>query len=202
MMNAAPLKIQIHLTDGTIAGFTQHDAAAIEKILSHIQPDKLFAPRLLILGSDASMTAFPTATVVRVDFIADNLPEWPFHHNTANIAEIAEGEFRQRFNLQDYEPVRQTRIIPDGRLTVFAELELLNGDRSFFEIHTIDSTAPRLPLEHMMFLQQLFAASGLHAGRRAGGILVINPANIVRFTLYPGPVDPPPNCWPASRVAD
>jgi hypothetical protein len=187
------------LQDGRVAKFAQNDATAIQKIVEHIQPNRLFAQHHLVLGGDQTMTAIQCSHIVRVDLVADNLPQWPFHHGVLDVKEISDDEFFQRYDPEHYANLfRQGAPAPGTPLVAFAEAELTSGERVFMELQV--QAQERTPMDVGVLLQQIFSAAGLHARRRGGGVAILNPANIVRFTLYPGPQVLPPNAWHASRL--
>ena len=199
------LEIYVHLQDARIVRFAQTEAGLAQEILDHIQPGKFFTQHHFVIGGDQSMTAFRCASVVRIDFVTDYVPEWPFHYGAKSIQEISEGEYRER-----YRPDLHTgRVVPatdtEGLSVVYSELELVNGERVFFEVHVDRSTpdgTPMLRLDQSLFVQQLFTSGGLYGRRRGSGILLLNPGSIVRMAFYPGPSETPAGAWPAHRLRD
>ncbi len=200
MNTTNPLEIHIHLEDGRIVRFVQQDAELAKQQLAHLQPTKLFAQPLIMLGGADSLTTFQMTQVARIEFIAEHTPDYPFYNGVLDIQQITPDEFRARYSAKTFAALRQeAQTIPDKPITVFSEMELVNGERLFFQVCV--KVEERLPLEQGMFVSQLFGAHGLHARRSGGnGISVVNPANIARFTLYPSPPILPPGTWQASRV--
>jgi hypothetical protein len=193
------LEIQVSLSNGKVYHFVQNDPTIVQKTLDHIQPNKLFSPANLSIGGDHSLSTVLSSAVVRIDLIGNNLPEWPFYHGTANIEQITPQQFQERYRPEDFTPARvETAQINQDLISVFGEIELLNGDHLLLQVHT--HLQMRLPLEQGIFIQQLFTASGLHARRQDGGYIFLNPHNIACLTLHPGPPDIPPGAWVASRV--
>jgi hypothetical protein len=190
----AALEIHLHLEDGRTVTFAQNDAATAQKILSHIDPHKVFAQHPIILSSKHSMTTILPSALVRIDLIGDNLPHWPQLHNVQEVQEISEEVFRQRFRPELYaQPARPGEVV-----TAYAELALVNGSRIFVEVRI--EVEERLPADQAVFIQQLFTAGGLHAKKRGGGISLLNPAKLVSFSFYPGPQVLPPGTWEAERL--
>ena len=194
-----PLEIHVHLEDGRIVRFIQQDAELARQQLAHLQPTKLFAQPLMMFGGSDSLTTFQLSQVARVEFIAENTPDYPFYHGVLDIQQITPDEFRARYHPQTFAALREkAQATPDTPITVFTEMELVNGERLFFQVCV--KVTERLPLEQGIFVSQLFNAHGLHARRQGGGVVIVNPANIARFTLYPSPPTLPPGTWQASRV--
>jgi hypothetical protein len=127
----------------------------------------------------------------------EGYPDWEFHFGISEIQEITEEEFRQRYHPEQYGP--QHPLPPGAPIVAYAEIELADGERTFSEVHT--HAEARLPVEQSMYLQQILTAPSLYTRRRGGGAILINPASIVRLTLYPGPPSVPPNALPAEPLA-
>jgi hypothetical protein len=195
----SPLEIHVHLEDGRVQKFLQQDPQIAQNLLTHLQPTKLFSQKVLLMGGTDSLTAFQMSEVVRIDLIAPQTPDYPFYNGVLDIQQITPDEFQQRYHPQTFAALRQSaQAHPGEPITVFSELELVNGERLFMQVCV--KMEQRLPLEQGIFVSQLFAANGLHGRRREGGVVIINPANIVRFTLYPAPPTLPPGTWEASRI--
>jgi hypothetical protein len=198
-MSALPAYVEIHVhsIDGYVSAFVQNDSEAVRRLLDHVQPNKIFEQRQLVVASAHSMTVFPCASIARVDLVMDGYPDWEFHFGVSSVQEITEEEFRQRYRpRRDPDP----RLLPPGApVTVFAEIELANGERLFTEIHT--HLEARLPLEQSIFFQQLLTAPSLYSRKLGGGAILLNPATIVRLTFYPGPPNTPPNALPAEPLS-
>ena len=95
MDNCNPLlEIRVHLEDGRTARFAQNDAALIGTLFAHIQPSKLFTQPHIALRDDKALTLFPCATIVSIDLIAQNVPEWPFYRGVHNVQEITREQFQ------------------------------------------------------------------------------------------------------------
>ena len=198
-MTAIPsyVEIHIHSIDGHISAFTQSDPEAVRRVFDHIQPNKIFEQRQLVVASGHSMAVFPCAAIVRLDVVMDGFPDWEFHFGVSDVQEITEEEFRQRYHPGHG---RDPLLLPPGApVTAFGEIELANGERLFTEIHT--HVEPRLPVEESIFFQQILSAHSLYSRKQGGGAILINPANIVRLTFYPGPASTPPNALPAEPLS-
>ena len=193
------LAIRIHLTDGSVPSFTQADPMIIKKLWNAIEPSRLFAQRRIIVGSEHSKAVFFTAEVVRVDFLHDSLELWEFPQGYTDIVELSEKEFRQHGRLD--EPslmVKRERPNPVGDLLVsFIQLHL-RGIRPLFVMVEIFA---KLPAESQSFMQFLLSRTAVHL-RLRNGIGVINLANLVGYTTYPGVAQIPADSWLAEPVYD
>lgn len=191
-MSVIALEIHAHLADGRIAKFVQEDPVAAQAILAHIQPNKVFSQHHISLGDGHSLTTIPCATIVRLDLITPNPPEWTYHHGAHSIREVDEADFRTGFK-----PDALETSVPGDIVTVYAEIELANSARFFVEVQA--RVEPRLPMEQIVFIQQLYVSGGLQF-RTQRGVAIINPANITRMTFHPGPAQIPPGVWMAASV--
>jgi hypothetical protein len=189
------LEIHVHGVDGQVAAFVQSDPKTAATLLAHVQPGRVFTQSHLTIASEHSITFFPCAAVARIDLVMDAFPDWPFYHGVSNILEITEEEFRERYRPEEREAE------PPGTLVArFAELELTNGERLFVEVHARE--IPRTPVDQAMFVQQILSAPSLYTRRLGGGAVLLNPAHILRMTVYPGPPETPPNAWAADPLND
>jgi hypothetical protein len=59
----------------------------------------------------------------------------------------------------------------------------------------------RLPAESQSLMRLVLANGALHARLACGGVGVLNLANVVSYTIYPGIAQIPADTWLAERVA-
>lgn len=200
-IGTTPLEIQVHLEDGRVAKFQQTDPTVIKHTLDSFQPTRVFAQKVLMFGDDQSLSAFQVNTVARIDLVAPYVPDYPFYNGVLDIQMITPDEFKERYTPKTFVALQQhAQENPGEPITVFSEFELVNGQRLFQQVCV--RVEERLPLEQGMFVSQLFHAHGLHGRCREGGVVVVNPTNILRFTLYPPPPTLPPGAWAANRIIE
>ncbi|MCW3052245.1 MAG: hypothetical protein JWN14_1415 [Chthonomonadales bacterium] len=191
----ALLEIQVHLEDGRISRFEQNDPALVRTLLAHIQPTKLFAQPHIVLRDDKAMTLFPCTTIVRIDLIAPNVPEWPFYRGVKNVQEITREEF-QKLSAPKKDP-RSPLVYAGDSETDYAEIETVSGQLIYLQLEV--RREPVTAIDRHMLLQQLLALGGLHWRRHDGGTSILNTAKIARLAMSPGP-SAPAGAWPASRL--
>lgn len=198
-IGSSPLEIQVHLVDGSVAKFEQTDPVAIKHTLDTFQPTRIFSQKVLMIGDGDSLSAFQTSSVVRIDLIAPYVPDYPFYNGVLDIQMISPDQFKERYVPQSFAELHAKAVANPGEpITVFSEFELVNGQRLFQQVCV--RVEERLPLEQGIFVSQLFTVHGLHGRCPEGGVLVVNPTHIVRFSLYPAPPALPPGTWAAKRV--
>jgi hypothetical protein len=174
-----------------------------QEILDRIQPGRFFAQDHLMIGGDQSTTAFRSSSVVRIDFVTDHVPHWPYDVGVGSIQELSEGEYRERYRQDLYDARNSPNPISECQEVVYAEMEMVNGERAFFEVHAdrTDEATPA-PLDQAQFIQQLFTSGGMHGRRRSSGVILLNPSSIVRVSFYPGAAETQADAWPAHRLRD
>jgi hypothetical protein len=188
------LEIHVHGVDGHVAAFVHEGAETIRKLIGQIHAERLFTPPYLAVAGRHSLSVFPTRAVVRVDLVMEGYPDWPFHYRIADALELTEEEFRQRLSHALHASTQPGVLIP-----VWAEIELTNGERIYLELRLHGE--PQTPIDFGMLLQQFLSAPSQHARRLGGGVLVINPAHILRLQFHPRPPVVPPGAWSGDPLA-
>jgi hypothetical protein len=192
------LAIRFHLTDGSVHSFTQSDSTINEKLWDAMEPSRLFMHQRIVVGSEHSKSVFVAAEIIRVDFLHDSFQCWEFPHGWSDIVELSEEEFRKHARLD--EPslmVKRDRPTPPGDLLVsFVKLQMRGGPPTFVMVEGLT----KLPVESQSFMQFLLSKSAVHMRLRGGGIGVINLANLVAYTVYPGVAQIPADSWLAEPV--
>jgi hypothetical protein len=187
------LTIQFHLTDGSIKTFVQNDSAAAGKIWDSVDPSRLFARPRIVLGSEHSKTVLVSTEIIRVDFIQEEFTCWQFPGGYSDIVELSEAEFQKhaRFNEPGLMPKREDPATAGDLRVSFLRLQMRGGSP-----HHVMVEAPiKLPVESLSFMQFLLSKGSLHMRLRGGGTGVLNLANLVAFTAYPGVPQIPADSW-------
>jgi hypothetical protein len=189
-----PLQIQLHLVDGNLATYEQTDPIAVGSILREVQPAKVFSERQILIAGGFTVSGYSTASVVRVDFVGEDVPDYRLGPEMNRLEEISRDAFEAGRVAGDDESRKRKRAWTVGEtFSGFAELELNNGAFVFLEF---ESTL-RSKLDQRLVLQHFLAGSGLYCKRLGGGASFINTAAVVRWTLFPGPPEAPQNAWVA-----
>ncbi len=187
------LTIRFHLTDGSTQSFVINDSAAARKTWDTVDPARLFARPRIVIGSEHSKAVFVSAEIVRVDFIQDSFQCWEFPGGYSDIVELSEDEFRKHAHLdQPALMARREQPIPVGDLLVsFVSLHMRGGSPLFVMIEI----PVKLPAESQSFMQFMLSKASVHMRLRAGGIGVLNLANLAGYTVYPGVAQIPADSW-------
>jgi hypothetical protein len=60
----------------------------------------------------------------------------------------------------------------------------------------------KLPVENQSFMRFLLSKTGFHMRVRGGGVGVVNLAQLVGYTVYPGVAQVPGDAWSAEPITD
>lgn len=197
--NRDALEISIHLEDGKVVRFAAADSLEARRIVQHLQPERLFTDRLLVLGDATSMTTVPLNKVVRIDLAMDEYPSWPFHHGAQDVREITEQEFRAQYRVDAYNLGEPSSAIAE-RISIYQELELSDGEHVWAELEVRREQI--MPQDLEVLLQQFFTSGGIHFRRAHRGVSIVNTAHILRLTVYPAPLHLPPGAWRVNALRD
>jgi len=199
-MESEPLLLRIYRSDGTIESFALHNAAQASGFCQKTEAARLFAQPRIVVAGECFKSAFVTGRILRVDFVQKDLKCWEFHGGYADIVELAEEEFRGHAHLD--EPKRMTRreeCTPVGDLLVsFLELRMTGGTRFFL----MAEFPVQLPAENQSLMRFLLSSGVFHMRLACGGIGLVNLANLVSYTVYPGVAQVPADTWLAERIVE
>jgi hypothetical protein len=192
------LVIRVHLTDGSVESFAQNDEAAVQELWQKIEPSRLFAPPRIVLAGDHSKSVFVTAQIVRVDFVRESRQCWEFIGGYSDIVELSESEFRKNARLDQPELMaKRTQHTPVGDMLVsFLKLHMTGGNSVF----VMAEFPVKLPAENQSFMRFLLSKGAFHMRLRGGGVAVVNLANLVGYTVYPGVAEVPADTWLAEPI--
>ena len=190
--------VKVHLTDGSVQSFAQTNEAEAQKLWQKIEPSRLFASTRLILAGDHSKSVFVTAHILRVDFLQESLQCWEFPQGYSDIVELSEEEFRKHAHLDQPEKMaKRKQHTPVGDMLVsFLKLQMAGAKSLFIMVEF----PVKLPAENQSFMRFLLSRGAFHMRLRGGGVAVVNLANLVGYTVYPGVADIPADAWLAEPL--
>ena len=185
--------IRVHLTDGLVESFAQADAAEAQKIWDAVEPSRLFAQQRLVIAGTHSKSVFVSAHILRVDFVQDTFDCWQFPGGYSDVVELTEEEFRERAHLDAPElMVKREQHTPTGDLLVsFLKLHMVGGKSIFLMVEL----PVKLPAENQSFMRFMLSKGGAHMRLACGGYGIINLANLVGYSVYPGVAQVPADAW-------
>ena len=190
------LAIHLQFVDGSDDIFIQHDANAAQKILQRINPALLFSQTRIVVADDYSKSVFVCSHINRIDFLyggGDGFSQIPWDH--ADIVELTEQEFREHVRSQDPSNL-QKRTEPRrvGDLLVsFLNLRMRGGRH----VYLMNEILVKLPVDNQSYMQRLLSKGALGFRLADGGHSVLNLANLISYTVYPGVTEVPEDTWMA-----
>ena len=191
------LEIRIHDIGGGVSRFVQKDPKQIREILGNLQPSQVFSQGNLFISDTDSMNIIAVARVTRVDFVTTERIEIKRQEKIIAVELLgSEAEFRglAASTIGDKTPPVDAAGKSSGVTVAFVAFALADSQQVY----------PK-------FRGQLGAGVDLHSTVRRifdypviqiepaqGGLVLLNPANITRMTVYPGLKEPPRNAWLAA----
>jgi hypothetical protein len=174
---AQSLQIRVHGIDGSVATFTQTDPDLVKRTLDELNPSRILTQTKISIAGNHSVTTFIPPLITRIDLITDRLSVWDFPFAIGALLELTETKF-QEF-VHGWQQQSQRRSSDD--FPVFLEIEMVDGQRLFLWMEIVAG----LPDDRLLRIYSLLKKRSIIFGLRAGGIGILNPANMVRFLVYP-----------------
>jgi hypothetical protein len=190
--------IRVHLSDGTIQSFSPIEQAESAPCWQQVDPGRIFTQPRIVVAGERSKSVFVTAHVVRVDFMHRDFSTWVFPGGYADVAELTEEEFRRHAHLDQVEKMRRRDdCTPVGDLLVsFIELHMFGGAR----YRMMTEFPVKLPADNQGRMRFLLSKGAFQMRLACGGFGVVNMANLVSYTVYPGVSEIPADSWMAEPI--
>ena len=194
------LEIRIQGASGSVKTFVQEDQSLASRILEGLHPARLFTAGKITIAGEYSLTAFVASKITRIDFISEEFACWEFPPEVSDLVELSEDEFHQRLRQNGSAQMekREKPQAPGDYAVRFLNVEMLGGQQIFLAIEII----VELPAERLNRIHFLLSSPALYFRLRQGGNGILNLANMVRFTTYPGPDRTPADAWPAHHAVN
>ena len=189
------LEIRIHLADGSAEAFVQPELEKAGNILRQITPAHLFAQPRIVVADDYSKSVFVCSEINRIDFVhdGDGFSHIPVDH--ADLVEITRSAFQKHVPLNNPSHLDkrvQHRQVGD-LLVSFHILRMRGGHR----VYLMKETLVKLPAESQSYMQRYLSKGGLAVRLPGGGQSVLNLANLMGYSVYPGVPEIPTDSWMA-----
>ena len=172
------LAIDICTEDGARTRFVQTNEVSAQRTLRQLVSPRLFAPPLLTLASEHSTSAIPTRTIDVILAHTASPPPLPLPSGWVDAVEIND-EVLIHFG------ALEASAAAEGKHAILAEVHTLGDWMIRLKLETI---LPASVQEERHLWNHFLDLPAIPFRMKAGGIGVINPANIVRATVCP-PVD-------------
>jgi hypothetical protein len=187
------LQVRFQFVDGSDAIFAQSDIQAAENILQRINPAHVFSQSRIVVADDYSKSVFVCSHINRIDFIfdGDGFSHIPWDH--ADIVELTEEEFRKHVpanNPSSLQKRTQPRRVGD-LLVSFLNLRMRGGGH----LYLMNEILVKLAAESQSYMQRLLSKGALGIRLASGGYSVLNLANLIGYTVFPGVAEVPEDAW-------
>ena len=187
------LEIRLQFVDGSDETFIQQDTNAAQKILQQINLAHLFSQTRIVVADDYSKSVFICSEIDRIDFLfsGEGFSHIPWDH--ADIVELTEEEFSRNVPANDrsrLEKREQPRRAGD-LLVSFLNLRMRGGSH----VYLMNEILVKLPSENHSYMQRLLSKGTLGIRLAGGGESVLNLANLISYTVYPGVAEVPRDSW-------
>jgi hypothetical protein len=189
------LEIRIHFTDGSTETFVQPEVEMAENILRQITPAHLFAQSRIILADDYSKSVFVCSEINRIDFVYDGDGFLYLPDDHADLVEITGEVFDQHVPVNDPSRLdKRVQYRQVGDLFVsFHNLKMRGGSR----VYLVEEKLVKLPAESQSYMQRYLSKGGLAVRLPGGGQSILNLANLMGYSVYPGVPEIPSDSWMA-----
>ncbi len=186
-MSRPPLEFHIHLSDGQAVRFAVDDPGQAQFVVDQVQPERLFTQPQIQISREHALSVYPTAHVLRVDFIMAENPGWSFGWPLIDSVEVSGNEVIERFRPENYASLAPEEADAGREIETFSEIRLPYG-KGIYTANRVE-LHPSTPLDRTLLVHQSQGVPFLHVRRRAGGAILFNPIHVIGVTLYPGPKD-------------
>ena len=189
------LHLTLHLVNGGRQQFVQTETETANHLLDHFRPERLFAQKQVLLQGDDSVTILPTENIERIDLRSEPLPVWTHTEFISSIEEITEEDFLRILRREQAAPRKVLgRAVPAPPSEIGAMAELRSGKIVYLSVRRKPPIAaggpitPPTPDDLRLLLQHMFTRPVLFgAGADGQSLFLLNPANVLRYTLTPTP---------------
>ena len=187
------LEIRFEFVDGSEETFIQPEPARAENLIKAVNPAHLFYQSRIVVADDYSKSVFVSSQINRIDFLfqGHGFSHIPSDH--ADIVELTESEFRKHVpssNSSGLEKRIQQRRVGD-LLVSFLNLRMRGGSH----VYLMNEILVKLPSDNQLYMQRLLSKGSLCVRQSRGGETVLNLANLIGYTVYPGVAEIPSDSW-------
>ena len=193
--NRPALEIRFQFVDGSQETFIQPDAEKAADVLKVINPAHLFYQSRIVVADDYSKSVFVCAQINRIDFLYDGhgFSHIPADH--AELVELTEADFRKHVppgKLALLQKRTQPKLVGD-LLVSFLNLRMRGGNH----VYLMNETLVKLSTDNHSYMQRLLSKGPLCSRLPSGGESVLNLANLISYSVYPGVTEIPADSWMA-----
>jgi len=195
------LQVRVHGVDGSLTTFTQDDPAVAEHIVRECQTRDFFKQERVAVAGQHSVTTLVLSKITHIDLVGEELPPWKppsgFGTSIRDIVEMPGQEFLYQVEARDLKHLerRRVRFAPGKPAAVYVAIQLVGGRHMYLKVQIVD--VPRA--ERLQEIRAFMELPGLSFRLLDGGLGLVNLANAVKFSSYPGPAEVPTHTWSANE---
>ena len=195
------LQVRVHGVDGSLTTFTQDDPAVAEHIVRECQTRDFFKQERVAVAGQHSVTTLVLSKITHIDLVGEELPPWKppsgFGTSIRDIVEMPGQEFLYQMEARDLKHLerRRVRFAPGKPAAVYVAIQLVGGRHMYLKVQIVD--VPRA--ERLQEIRAFMELPGLSFRLLDGGLGLVNLANAVKFSSYPGPAEVPTHTWSANE---
>jgi hypothetical protein len=200
---SSALEIRFEFVDGTEETFIQNDAEMAKSILRRINPsysfNHLFSEARIVVADDYSKSVFVCSQINRIDLVFKGRGFSHIPSDHADLVELTEVEFRKHVPLDDPSRLQkreQRRRVGDMQVS-FHNLRMRGGRH----VYMMKETLVKLPVESQSYMQRFLSKGALGVRLPRGGESILNLANLIGYSVYPGVAQIPADSWMAQPQA-
>ncbi len=183
------------LTNGSHIQFTAAGGLAAQHIIKQLASGHVFTSPSLILATERGLIVCHPPDIVRLDVEGDGLDDLLLLDGIGpdvQRTEITSEEWdRHVAESESYGSKRSVLVGTPGKPVSVCIRFAMSGGTFVFVRHTLRA---RLALEQRAFLRKFNDHAAFPFRNQTGGIGLLNPANAVTATSYPGG-EPPADAW-------
>jgi hypothetical protein len=185
------LQIRVHKLDGTASTFVQDDLSQTKQLLDEFQPAEIFNRQRLALGDCNSLTSIPSAQITRIDLDSEEHSHLIFPSGLVEAVELTKNEFEMLLHNVTHDDQWKHLGELDAVVVAFLNIEMADGQCVLLTME-VDAESPQGLGE---LRDYLLGRPVLCFRMRSGGVGVLNLANLVQLTFFPGMLQPSPDAW-------
>jgi len=195
------LQVRVHGVDGSLTTFTQDDPAVAEHIVRECQTRDFFKQERVAVAGQHSVTTLVLSKITHIDLVGEELPPWKppsgFGTSIRDIVEMPGQEFLYQVEARDLKHLerRRVRFAPGKPAAVYVAIQLVGGRHMYLKVQIVD--VPRA--ERLQEIRAFMELPGLSFRLLDGGLGLVNLANAVKFSSYPGPAEDRTQTWSANE---
>ena len=174
------MKLKVYLSNGSILDFVLTDFSAEQDIVAEINEGRLFSGKSLIFGSRESCTMLQSVWISRIDIVSSAPLVVPRTLEGTMTPIENDDEFQKRAMQAKLQ--HREGVTPGEAFEGFLQFSLAGNHRLMLSIQGV----LRDQLQFFTNLRRAFETPFMWFGHPAGGLIILNVANVLSISSVPG----------------